>query len=78
MNRSGPKVTKSPASNPPARPASVPEIANAVSLMRVGDKPAAAVARSLSRTAIIDRPNPLRRMRATATTTTTSATRHTK
>ena len=56
--------------SPAARPAGHrprrrwrPETANAVSFTRVGDRPSAAEACSLSRTAMNDRPMPLRRRR---------------
>ena len=52
-----------------------PEIANAVSLTRVGEMPVADSARWLSRTAISERPNPLLRRRETTTMTMTSAIR---
>ena len=56
---------------PPATP-------KAASFMRVGDTVEAAAISSLSRTAIHDRPMPVRRSRATAAATTASETRHRK
>ena len=44
----------SPTSSPPARPASAPDTANAKSFTRVGERPMADAASSLSRTASID------------------------
>ena len=48
-----------------------PDTANADSLARVGDTVATAVIASLSRTAIIARPDPVRRRWLTTTTVTT-------
>ena len=73
--RSGSKETRSPPNRPPARPARKPLIPKAVSLVRVGERPKAAAACSLSRTASIVRPMPLRRMRAMTTTARTSVPR---
>ena len=49
----------------PASPAMPPAMPNAVSLMRVGDTVDAAAMSSFSRTAMSERPRPVRRRRAT-------------
>ncbi len=71
-----PNWTKRPAKSPPASPQIAPEIANAVSLARAGAMVNAAVARSLSRVAITERPIPLLRSLVTTTIVTTRAARH--
>ena len=76
-NAVGPNCTRSPAMSPPAKPASAPETANATSFIRMGDTVNAAALCSLSRTAISDRPTPLRRMRLTKMAHRHSTARHT-
>jgi len=65
----------SPTNKPPARPAIHPPMPNAVIFTAPGEMPSDAAARSLSRTAIIERPRRLRCKSATARRTTPSAMR---
>ena len=76
--RAGSKVTRRPPSRPPASPAMAPPMANAVSFTRAGEMPNEAAARSLSRTAIIERPSDDRRTHDTPTSTTISVARQTR
>jgi hypothetical protein len=62
----------------PANDAMPPDTANATSFMRLGDTVLAAAASSLSRTAIIERPIPLRRTRAITTVMTAMIARQMK
>ena len=63
------------ACSPPARPASAPLTAKAASFVRLTLMPRAAAARSLSRTATIDRPGRERRIPVTQTSARTRTTR---
>ena len=65
-------------SSPPEKAAMPPATPKAVSFIRVGDTVDAAAISSLSRTAIHDRPIPVRRSRATTAAATASETRHRK
>ena len=60
----------------PASAAIPPDTVNEITLMRFGATVDAAAMSSLSRTAIIERPMPVRRIRATTTVDTKRTTRH--
>jgi hypothetical protein len=70
------KLIRSPPKRKPARVAIAPEIANAVSFTRLGDRAMLAADSSLSRTAIMARPSPVRRMRYTMPAITRNTARH--
>ncbi len=75
---SGPNCTVRPASSAPAKAAIAPGRAKATSFVLDGEIPNEAAARSLSRTAMMDRPTPLRRSRLVSTTATTRPARQTR